>query len=157
VRDARVQIVRTPTSTQDHLESLFHGSYETETGPDGHYEFRGIDPTFEDGDGPVMRATHQIGASFDLVVPRNDARVDIQLVGAGTVDGHIVSKQRQNNFLRLSSVGRHSHSQVCKASYGLFRFYNVPPGEYFVVCLKTGERSKLIQVVHGKSATVVLQ
>ena len=171
VSGARVKIDRgTDLHAKDsRVRRWFAGEYETTTDHDGAYSFDGIGQPDMVRTPPLISALHEkIGASRVQLVPEGDATLDFVLYGAGAIDGVIESAQGRHRFVEAIGPGEPDRARWLGADRtGVFRFENVPEGEYVItlsggdevvapekVVVTAGKRTKVKFVM--KSSTVRL-
>jgi hypothetical protein len=162
VSGARVKIDRgTDLHAKDsRVRRWFAGEYETTTDDDGAYSFEGIAQPEIVRMPPFISALHEkIGASRVQALTETDATIDFVLHGAGAIDGVIEGAQGRHRFVEAIGPGEPERARWMSADRtGVFRFENVPEGEY-VVTLTGGDEvvaPEKVVVTAGTRARVKL-
>jgi hypothetical protein len=130
---------------------------KTQSDATGAYAFDAVDEGHRPGwPPPWIWATHpRAGASLTTLLPDHDASVDVTLLGAGSVAG-IANNALSNEHVVARRSDALDYVQVTQtARGGVFRFDDLPPGDY-EISLPDYDATTAVTVVDRETATVAL-
>lgn len=133
ITGARVIIGERVHEEKPPLVALFAHRYETLTDASGFYCFEGVDTHPSIVRRSTIRAIHSSGAaSIIRELPEGDASIDLELIGAGSIQGVVGGINAPGALVHARRIGERFSMSTTVSTSGEFRFFNVPVGEYLV-------------------------